>query len=508
MARLGKPFAKKDGKFDSPVTQTGALKLITDAAVYLHDLENVLSTKIFPLFNRVLTLASGNRSFDSAMSEVTSKYEDAETQQLVYEARLYYSQIVELLDSEAYRQVNSVEDNSRFVSEINREAVTAQLAAAVDVATAMSPSGQIAPGGYAYDVSTGSWILDLAEQNISSHVYAQGTPTGDTDAAALTHAGGGTYYKAFYLSDDDTSGNITLPAKADSYDWRCVISVSGTLTNANGGASAGDIAAAETTILSVFAFTSATLGGSTSKSTTRTVKAATALTNSGAQVYDWSVELPIELEAGSVDGNSSVIHIDYAFGNVTTAGGSGLTMSNLKFDRIRMIGYLKTASHPYANITYNDGSKIRSITKAQRFVDLFGACDFSSRNDPNLSVEALWNHRIGSKMHILGAVVQMLKAWSARYHASGSTIDDKYQRLGCTGGITDLLGGVSLLDRTVAPFGNTLTGTITDPDDIAYIMVTFLTDIKMIAENVNRDDTLAAYATKYLSFTNSANVHY
>jgi hypothetical protein len=321
----------------------------------------------------------------------------------------------------------------------------------------------------------------------------------------------------FFLKDLDTTGYNSMPAKPDLYDWKVVMTIRAGMFNDNGTGTQGDIIAAGTMGTDAgwrvwFRAASAeTVGGTITASSEVEVRNLDALSAAGDETVYVMAELACPVKPLSTDASSSeYIHVDWAAGGVTTDGVAGLSLPIANFDisNVRLIGYPKERLANYTDVTYRDATGVHAISKDDEFIDYFGKLAIQYNDDPNFSVDALFRDKIGNSGHVLGAMVETLKSYSALKHKGSDTIDQKYIDLNVAGGISDLIGVRKYLDRTVAPFGEALASFVSDKDDITYLFATLHEDLLILAEGLEHDKDLAKQAVKMMPFSTSANVHF
>jgi hypothetical protein len=316
----------------------------------------------------------------------------------------------------------------------------------------------------------------------------------------------GDYFAAFSISDADTTGYINFPPKAGAYKWYLGATVKIRITN---DGTNGDVIAAGSQVGSVWMYTSSTLGGAAVESTEIKLYSASGLTATGGQVVELHAALQVPITESSVTGTSLIAHINYAVGNMSTAGSTGVTIAAQEIHDLQIIGYPSTPVVSYTNVTYEDSAGVvRQISKDDRFIDYYGKLSKNYDADPNLSVRGIMVRRISSRMHCLSQLVNTLIAYSSKHHKGGDTLDAKYIRLGCPNGIVDMLKVMNWLDNDSPPFAASVTGTVTNPDDISYLIVTFIEDLKLVLDSVDSDQFLQGVLASYFSLTTSSNVHY
>jgi hypothetical protein len=498
-----------------PTTWDDGMEFIKDASGYFQKVLNFIRTKVNPVINSVLLLASGNRDIDTALDEVQSKNNDPTTLLLVDRAR----EIVDLIrrsgyEAEAIQQVDEFNDPHDLITDINAKSIQSQLDRVIEAVENIAPYNKIAPLGSVYSDSLVPWIMDLTAEEISMNVYEQSIPTYDTGLVPPSHAGGAAYWTAFSLSDDSAAGLVNFPPKESAYKWTLVATVSAHVINDNGTGVQGDVLAAGTDFASFYAWTSATLGGAPITSNTAVMRNATALTVDGDEQFNLQAELAVELTSSAVANVSNIVHFDLAFGGVTTEGVAGLaytastTIPTFTVSNVRLVGYPKTTKVDYSLITYRDENGVFSINKDDSFITYFGKLALETQEDPNYSVHSIMIRRLAGRSHQVGQAVSVLKRYSELYHTLGDRIDDKYNRLGCVNGIDDMVGIITYLDRTLPPFGNSLAQSVTEPDDITYLFATFIVDLKMVREYMLSDKNIQKVLAQYIPFSTSSNVHF
>jgi hypothetical protein len=494
-----------------PTSYNTGIQFAKDTLSYMSAVQEVTRTKVEPAINSMLMLASGNRDFDSAALEVGKAFDDATTLAIVDEAVSWADKIRSIFDDEelTISMASFTDAAVSLVTNINRDAIVAQLDAALEAVRVSAPGSKIAPGGKVYIDAAIPWVLTTSSQNIGGVAGTVGTPTGDLGTGALAHTAA-KWISAFQFKDRDSSGYHACPPANGAYDWNAVITFFAVLTNANGGATGGDVLTATNDFFSIRVWTAETLGGTAIKEAFYVIKNGAALTAAGAEVFNISADVGVEVEPSAADSSySQWVHVDYAFGNVVTAGANGLAATSVHASNVRLIGVLDEKEVDYTEVTYRDNTNVvRSIGKSDSYADYLGLLTMNPYDDPNLSVPALFAKRFGSKSTLLGAVVSALIDYSSKYHAVGSRIDDKYNKLGCTNGIKDMIGTDSLFDYTAPPYGSATAVPISDNDDQAYLQATFTQDIKLFLEAMRDDARMQSIAAKYLSYTSSSNVHY
>jgi hypothetical protein len=493
----------------APTSFEEGLEMARDAFRYSGTVDNYIRTKVKPVINGTLMLASGNREFDSAAEEVLANNDDSDVQAMVEKAQFFADKIRSIsLDAELAEAWESVDDPHDLVTEFNALAVDEALANALSAARLSAPGMRISPNDKVYIDTSVPWIIDMSAANVGIKVAKDGTVTGDLGTAVLSHTAG-RYSTAFQMSDLDTDGYIEFPPKNTNYKWVLSATAHLVLFNDNGTGAQGDVSAAARDLASIRMWTAETLGGTAVRSNALVSTAGDALTNSGDEVYQVAHEISVEIEPSSASSVAAQwVHVDYSFGNVTTAGVAGLSVTSFSVSNVRLTGYLDGKEVDYSDITYRDASAIRAIGRSDSYFDYLGKLVMNPQDDPNLSVPALYAKRFSDHSTLIGGLVSAMKNYSATYHPVGSRIDDKYIRLGCVNGIEDMVGTVSLFSRTAAPYGETLSTSVTDRDEMSLLMATFVHDIRIFAENVHTDARIQKIVAKYLSYTTSANVHY
>jgi hypothetical protein len=383
-----------------------------------------------------------------------------------------------------------------------------QLKEALAFAMLMAPGAKIAPNDSAYVDSNVPWFLDMAADNVGIKSAKLGTITGDLGVAALSH-GTGKYSVAFQMSDLDTTGYTTFPPKDSVYKWKVVVTYHTRVFNDNGTGAQGDVSAADRDFASVKIWTAETLGGTEVLSNVQVTSLGSALTTTGDEYITVAGEIGVEINSSAASSSAAQwVHVDWCFGNVTTAGAVGCTAANFDVSNVRVIGVPDVNEVDYAQITYRDSEGIKAIKRSDTYMDYLGKLTINPNDDPNFSVPAMFMRRFGSQSQLIGQMVSAIKNYSNLYHDAGNRIDDKYNRLGCTSGIEDMVGTLHLFDSSHAPFGDTLSTSVTDVEDQTYLFATFVMDLKLFLDNVERDDRIANIVNKYLAFSSSSNVHY
>jgi hypothetical protein len=494
-----------------PTSYSTGIQFAKDTLSYMSAVQEVTRTKVEPAINSMLLLASGNRDFDSAAIEVGKAFDDATTLAIVDEAVGWADKIRSIFDDEelTISMASFTDAAVTLVTNLNRDAIVAQLESALEAVRVSAPGSKIAPNGKVYIDAAIPWILTTSSQNIGGVAGTVGTPTGDLGTAALSHTAA-KWVSAFQFNDNDASGYHACPPADGAYDWNAVVSFFAVLTNANGGAVGGDVLTVNNDFFSIRVWTAETLGGTAIKEAFYVIKNGAALTAAGAEVFNVSADVGVEVSPSAADSSySQWVHVDYAFGNVVTAGANGLAATSVHTSNVRLIGVLDEKEVDYTEVTYRDNTNVvRTIGKSDSFSDYLGMLTMNPYDDPNLSVPALYARRFGSKSTLLGAVVSAISDYSSRYHAVGSRIDDKYNKLGCTNGMKDMIGTDSLFDYTAPPYGSATAVPISDMDDQAYLQATFTQDIKLFLTAMRDDARMQSIAAKYLSYTSSSNVHY
>jgi hypothetical protein len=489
-------FLVPKGLPSRPTTWEDGLEALKDAISYFAKVSNFLRTKFNPVINAVLSLASGNRDIDTALDEVQAHNSDPSTLLMVDNARELINMIRGAhFDLESVMEADTLNDPKDLTTSLNANAIKAQLDRAIEAVENIAPYNKIAPNGEIYSDSQTPWVIDLTAEEVQVTSYASATPTGDTALVVPSHAGGSSYYTALSLSDVSAAGYTVFPPKSAAYKWSLVATARALLFNDNGTGAQGDVLAAGNPFASFYAWTAATVAGAAITENTATINNGTALSTTGDETVQVEAELAVELGSSSVTNVSNIVHYDFAFGGVTTAGAAGMALvaNSLSFSNVRLIGYPISARMDYSIVTYRDENGVFSINKDDTFIDYFGKLALAPQDDPNFSVPAIMARRLSGKSHQVGAVISVLKKYSEMQHKAGDRIGDKYNRLGCVNGIDDMIGVITYLDRTLPPFGNSLAASITDAEEITFLFSTLITDMKLVRDNYLSDKTFKKY---------------
>jgi hypothetical protein len=491
-----------------PTSFEQGMEWIKDAADYLTALEKFVRKDVIPVVDQVLLLASGNRDIITALNEVEDNATDPSTLTMVERARGYVMSIQELgLDREEFEDLKILNEPYEAVSNMNMASIESVLSEGVRSLEVLGPYNKLAPNGKSYVMSQTPWILYHNSEGWRNESVVQSTPTGDVGAGALAHTAT-SYRNACRFVEEDTTGYLAVPPKSSNYKWFAVASVYTRLFNDKGTGVQGDLAASGKDLVSVRAWTGLTPGGATISAALEAIRINSGLTVDGDEIIESSVEIAVEIKPTATVGTSEYVHYDVVFGNVDTAGVVGLTLQAFEVNNVRLIGYPKEREVDFSDITYRNADGVFAIKKDDRFIDYFGKIADEPTDDPNYSVEALYRERLGNGATILGQMIQVLKIYSETYHKSGDRVDDKYNRLGCTNGITDMLAVQRWLERTSAPFGETLPASTTDKDEITLLFSTLLQDLKYLRDHARLDKNVLKTVSSAMSFTTSSNVSF
>jgi hypothetical protein len=484
------------GRVSQPIISQSSVdsasSALGDALNQMKSVESYMRKTLVPKVSRMIVLGAGNREDGKALDWVKSKFSGNDLGEAIADAKVLIDKLDQIYAALEVQDSDEAEFSKELVSIINKKAISHRLTEAFTSLLRVAPGMLIAPQNKVYASERLPWIPIPHQDGWEVARYAEALDAGNvaatnvvTTATFAWDTSNKDHFEVIYLKNDGSSGYTEMPPKSSLYNWVARCEIKAALTPDSNFATS----AATTLQPKVRGWVADSVGGTLISQVEKDVNWTFTTTPAGVDVVyiHATIDVPFSVLSSGASSTSQAIHLDWGLHQV---GGVGWTLSAQTYDvDVTFLGYPKNVAADASMITYKDSDGlIRAIDQGDTFMKYLGMLSDHEGEDPYYSVRALWLKKVATTE--ISAIVAALQAWSAKVHPSGATLDDKYNKLGCTSGMDDLLEPARMLDVDNAPFGKNLAARVSADSSKELIFATLITDIEIAMQTFDFDDSL------------------